>query len=70
MNDHDMQAIFIPNTDMEKADEVMGKAQEICGYFGYSTLMDCKALSCSFNLIPTPGQLEQIYLSKLHKKSP
>jgi hypothetical protein len=55
---------------MEKADEVMGKAHEICGYFGYSTLMDCKALSCSFNLIPTPGQLEQIYLSKLHKKSP
>ena len=70
MNCHNTEAVFIPNTDMEKADEVMGKAQEICGYFGYSTLMDCKALSCSFNLIPTPGQLEQIYLSKLHKKSP
>ncbi len=63
------QAVFIPNSDMVRADEVMCMASEICGYFGYSTLMDCKALSCSFNLIPTPGQLEQIYLSKLHKKS-
>jgi len=61
---------FIPNTNMAKADEVMQKAMEVCGYFGYSTLMDCKVLNCSYNLTPTPGQLEQIYLAGLHKKSP
>ena len=64
------KAVFIPNTEMQKADELICKANKLCGYFGYSTLMDCKVLNCSFNLIPTPGQLEQIYLSKLHKKSP
>ena len=60
---------FIPNSNMDKADEVMRKAKEVCGYFGYSTLMDCKVLNCSYNLTPTPGQLEQIYLARLHKKS-
>ena len=65
----DTLATFIPNNSMNQADDVMIQAKEICGYFGYSTLMDCKVLCCSFNLIPTPGQLEQIYLSQLHKKS-
>lgn len=69
MKNLNTQAVFIPNSEMARADEVMCMTKEICGYFGYSTLMDCKALSCSFNLIPTPGQLEQLYLSKLHKKS-
>jgi hypothetical protein len=64
------RAVFIPNTNMSKADEVLCMSNEICGYFGYSTLMDCKVLNCSFNLIPTPGQSEQIYLAELHKKSP
>ena len=63
------KAVFIPNTEMKRADELMSKTNELCGYFGYSTLMDCKILNCSFNLIATPGQLEQIYLEKLHKKS-
>ena len=66
----DTQATFIPNDSMDKGDVVMTQAKEICGYFGYRTLMDCKVLCCAFNLIPTPGQLEQLYLSKLHKKSP
>ena len=66
----DTGATFIPNTDMVRADEVMASAKVICGYFGYSTLMDCRILKCSYDLIPTPGQLEQVYLAKLHKKSP
>ena len=65
----DTKATFIPNTDMARADEVMASAKVICGYFGYSTLMDCRVLKCSYDLIPTPGQLEQVYLAKLHKKS-
>ena len=65
----DTRAIFVPNTSMNDADVILSRTKEICGYFGYSTLMDCTILCCSFNLIPTPGQLEQIYLSKLHKKS-
>ncbi|MTK52897.1 hypothetical protein [Paludibacter sp.] len=35
---------------------------------GYSTLMDLKLLEREANLFPTPGQPEQEYLSKLHKK--
>lgn len=66
----DTRASFIPNTDMARADEIMAQAEVICGYFGYSTLMDCRVLKCSYDLIPTPGQLEQVYLAKLHKKSP
>lgn len=69
LSEIDTLATFIPNTSMDKADIVISRTKEICGYFGYSTLMDCKVLCCSFNLIPTPGQLEQIYLSQLHKKS-
>ncbi|MDG2152629.1 MAG: hypothetical protein P8K10_01705 [Crocinitomicaceae bacterium] len=65
----DTRAKFISNSSMNDADVIISRTKEICGYFGYSTLMDCKVLSCSFNLIPTPGQLEQIYLSQLHKKS-
>ncbi|MBT5438978.1 MAG: hypothetical protein HOH34_07450 [Flavobacteriales bacterium] len=65
----DTRAVFVPNTSMNDADVILSRTKEICGYFGYSTLMDCRVLCCSFNLIPTPGQLEQIYLSKLHKKS-
>ena len=70
LNQINTRAIFIPNTHMVKADEVMASAKIICGYFGYSTLMDCRVLKCSYDLIPTPGQLEQLYLAQLHKKSP
>jgi hypothetical protein len=31
--------------------------------------MDCVTLNVPFTLIPTPGQDEQIYLAKRHKKS-
>ncbi len=70
MNEMEITTSFIPNTNMGAADNIMKRTQEICGYFGYSTLMDCEVLKCSYNLTPTPGQLEQMYLAELHKKSP
>jgi predicted glycosyltransferase len=32
-------------------------------YSGYSTIMDMEFISCEAILIPTKGQLEQIYLA-------
>jgi hypothetical protein len=45
-------------------DEVIYKAEKIISRSGYSTIMDLEELGCSFELKPTPGQAEQIYLAK------
>ncbi len=44
-------------------------AKLIIARSGYSSLMDLKALNClhKAELIPTPGQTEQIYLASYHK---
>ena len=44
-------------------------ATKIISRSGYSTIMDLATLNCLFKaeLIPTPGQTEQEYLSKYHK---
>ena len=61
---------FFASTDMSSIDALFITASKIFGFFGYTTLMDCLELGCDYNLIPTPGQDEQIYLAKRHKKSP
>jgi len=60
---------FFASTDMSSIDALFITASKIFGFFGYTTLMDCLELGCDYNLIPTPGQDEQIYLAKRHKKS-
>ena len=60
---------FFASTDMSSIDALFTKTSKVFGFFGYTTLMDCLELGCDYNLIPTPGQDEQIYLSKRHKKS-
>lgn len=58
----------VQSNDWKETDELFYKAKTIHSYYGYSTLMDLKQLSCKGNLIPTPGQTEQEYLYKLHTK--
>lgn len=47
--------------------ELIQKSEEIISRAGYTTLMDLAVLKKKAILIPTPGQQEQIYLSKLHQ---
>jgi len=60
---------FCVNSDMNSIDALFIKTSKVFGFFGYTTLMDCLELGCDYSLIPTPGQDEQIYLAKRHKKS-
>lgn len=60
---------FFASTDMSSIDALFIKTSKVFGFFGYTTLMDCLELGCDYSLIPTPGQDEQIYLAKRHKKS-
>jgi predicted glycosyltransferase len=55
---------------MNSIDALFMKTSKVFGFFGYTTLMDCLELGCDYSLIPTPGQDEQIYLAKRHKKAP
>lgn len=57
-------------TDWTIADELIGSAELLVSRCGYSTLMDLKILNKKALLIPTPGQLEQLYLRDLHSENP
>lgn len=46
------------------------KSKTVISRAGYSTLMDLIETKNKGILIPTPGQSEQVYLSKLHKDHP
>ena len=50
----------------KETDAFLLGAQKILSRSGYSTLMDLKILKKHFQLSPTPGQSEQIYLHNLH----
>jgi hypothetical protein len=54
------------HNDWKAADEAILKASLIISRNGYSTLMDLKTLSKPAELIPTPGQLEQLYLQEIN----
>jgi predicted glycosyltransferase len=51
--------------DWKQADAEILSAETIISRNGYSTLMDLKFLNKKVILIPTPGQLEQEYLSSI-----
>ena len=50
---------------------ILKGAKKIISRSGYSSIMDYQALDCleKVEFIATPGQTEQEYLQKLHKKS-
>jgi len=52
--------------DWREADEAIAAAEYIVSRNGYSTLMDLTVLRKKAILIPTPGQLEQLYLANAH----
>lgn len=52
-------------TDWRLADPEIASAETIVSRNGYSTLMDLQFLKKKSILVPTPGQLEQEYLSEL-----
>lgn len=54
-------------TDWKQADAEIAAAETIVSRNGYSTLMDLQFLNKKAVLVPTPGQLEQEYLSELNK---
>jgi UDP:flavonoid glycosyltransferase YjiC (YdhE family) len=57
-------------TDWTRADELIGSAELLISRCGYTTLMDLKILNTNAVLVPTPGQLEQLYLRDLHSENP
>lgn len=52
--------------DWQAADTAIRTASLVISRNGYSTLMDLKRLNKPAELIPTPGQLEQLYLKKIN----
>lgn len=54
--------LFLPSTDWLKCDQLICAAKKVISRSGYSTLMDLHFLRTSASLVPTEGQLEQLYL--------
>lgn len=50
-------------------DDQILKAKHLISRSGYSTIMDADFLGIPITLVPTPGQAEQVYLSKWFKGS-
>jgi len=53
-------------SNWQEADEAILTAEYIVSRNGYSTLMDLTVLNKKAILLPTPGQLEQLYLAREH----
>jgi uncharacterized protein (TIGR00661 family) len=51
----------------EKREELLNRSKIIISRSGYSTIMDLAVINSKALLIPTPGQIEQIYLAEYHK---
>lgn len=52
----------------EKREELLNKSKIVVSRSGYSTIMDLAIINAKALLIPTPGQIEQEYLSQYHNK--
>jgi UDP-N-acetylglucosamine:LPS N-acetylglucosamine transferase len=52
------------NKDLRE--ELLNRAHLVISRSGYSTIMDLAVIGTKALLIPTPGQIEQEYLSKYH----
>ncbi len=54
--------------DRREQERVMNRAKLVITRPGYSTLMELVALDKKALFVPTPGQTEQVYLAKYHKR--
>ncbi len=52
----------------ELREELLNKAKMVVSRSGYSTIMDVAVVGTKALFIPTPGQIEQEYLSDYHKR--
>lgn len=50
----------------EKREDLLNRSNLIITRSGYSTIMDMAVVRKKALMIPTPGQIEQVYLSKFH----
>jgi len=50
----------------EKREEFLNRSKIVISRSGYSTLMDLAVVGCKALMVPTPGQIEQEYLSEYH----
>ena len=55
-----------PNPSPESMEQLFSSSETVVSRSGYSTLMDLTVMQNNALLIPTPGQLEQLYLAKKH----
>ena len=55
---------FKQNNNWKETDKLLIETKLVMSYSGYSTIMDIEFLCCEAKLIPTKGQLEQIYLAE------
>jgi len=52
----------------EKREDLLNRAKLVVSRSGYSTIMDLAVIGTKALMIPTPGQIEQEYLSEYHNK--
>lgn len=52
----------------EKREDLLNRAKLVVSRSGYSTIMDLAVVGAKALIIPTPGQIEQIYLADYHKR--
>lgn len=59
-------SILKPYLSRQEREDLLNRSKIVLARSGYSTIMDLIALEKRGFLIPTPGQLEQEYLARLH----
>ena len=50
----------------EKREDLLNSSKLVISRSGYSTILDLSVIGCKALMTPTPGQIEQEYLSKYH----
>jgi uncharacterized protein (TIGR00661 family) len=52
----------------EKREDFLNRSKLVISRSGYSTILDLAVIGTRALMIPTPGQIEQVYLGKYHNK--
>ena len=52
----------------EKREEYLNRSKLVISRSGYSTILDLSVIGTKALMCPTPGQIEQVYLSQYHNK--
>ena len=52
----------------DKREDLLNRAKMVVSRSGYSTIMDLAVVGTKALMIPTPGQIEQVYLGRYHNK--